>query len=861
MRHPLRTKIIVFTLIPILLGYSAFLGYRIIDIRERASDDARHWLLQHAHHQATRLSLNMATLITLAETLRDQFLAPTAQNPALLRTHLMNGLARTPMVFAAGFVSHAPHVQGSLYAQRETTSEVPLPARFAALVDSSGWGVRGAGLEDLVYYSLTLGTADQPLGTLFVATRLDEIHGLLTDPGSHGVQLYVTDVGGHLVLYPRPEFLGKSLFHALALPAAQVRAESVLRLTPRNASTPRQWLALATVPEMPWLIAAVQAEDTALASARAEVCHVTLLAALSLLVVLIITATAVHRITRPLEELDSTVRQIAAGNFTILPTITSDDEIGRVAAAVRQLVQRVSERELERGRVREELEIRVARRTGQLSASNSRLAQQIENTRRAEAALREARDQAQAANRAKSEFLSSMSHELRTPLNGVLGYTQLLRRDSSLNTTHKGYIDGIERSSEHLLNLINQVLDLARIEANKMRIEAHALNLPALLTEVQDLICRAAESKGLEVRLETAADLPPVICTDSMRLRQILLNLLGNAVKFTETGWICLRASRADDLLEFEVEDTGIGLSADAIADVLEPFGQTDSGRAAGGAGLGLSISNRLIRLLGGTGLEVSSQPNQGSRFHFRLPPGDTTHAVVPDDRQAQRKGRLIYTLAPGQQVKVLVVDDQADNRHILWRLLEDAGFVVTAVAGAKEALDHLQDTQFDLVLMDIRMPGMDGIQALARIRADPALVGQCVFAVSASVFGEQHERATAAGFDAFLVKPVAAPLLFERIGEHLGVRFDTRDPGADKPPPAAATLACWPAELAQQTAAGIDEGLAAGDIGQILALAEALDPQQVPATDINTLCQHCRHFDLDGLARFARRLQQAPGA
>lgn len=389
--------------------------------------------------------------------------------------------------------------------------------------------------------------------------------------------------------------------------------------------------------------------------------------------------------------------------------------------------------------------------------------------------LLKARDAAQAANRAKSEFLSNMSHELRTPLNGVLGYAQILQRDPNATGRQRDNLDAIISCGEHLLTLINDVLDLSKIEADRIEIDPQPCDFRKLVKGVSDIVAQRAKAKDITFSLQVSPEVPQGIVIDATKLRQILINLLGNAVKFTHEGGVTLRvAETGDQQLRIDVIDTGIGIPADELQDIFDPFKQAQAGKAAGGTGLGLAISRRLTKMMGGE-LDVESTVGQGSRFGITLPLveiEDEDFSPVEDHDALSHQP--LPSLAPGQDVTILVADDRDTNRDILAQLLEGCGFSVVLANDGQEALEKLQTQPIPLVLMDVRMPRMNGIEATQHIRQDEALKETVVIAVTASVFPEFKDYALQAGFDDFLGKPLRAHELLQKIEAHLDVVYET---------------------------------------------------------------------------------------
>jgi PAS domain S-box-containing protein len=392
--------------------------------------------------------------------------------------------------------------------------------------------------------------------------------------------------------------------------------------------------------------------------------------------------------------------------------------------------------------------------------------------------LKEAQDKAEAANQAKSTFLANMSHELRTPLNAVIGFSQLMLRDPDLTKKQQETLGTINRSGEHLLGLINDVLDLAKIESGKMILQEDTFDLHDTLKTLQAILSVRAQAKGIRLRFERDKDVPPLIKGDAKKLRQVLINLVANGIKFTSEGEVVVQVNRVPNPgplmeLEFAVSDTGLGMSPDELSLLFQAFVQTDtSKKVSEGTGLGLAISRQFVQLMGGD-ITVTSQKGLGSTFCFRIPVKlGEQGSLAEDPAQA-----MVIGLAPGQPLyRLLVVDDAPDNRAVLQQLFSGLGFEVREGINGQEAVDLWQRWDPHLIWMDLRMPVMDGFEATRQIREQITTAypdrQTKIIALSASGFEDDRHKAQSIGFDEYVSKPFREITLFEVLKRHLQLQF-----------------------------------------------------------------------------------------
>ncbi|WP_437830383.1 AAA family ATPase [Sorangium sp. So ce1153] len=448
-------------------------------------------------------------------------------------------------------------------------------------------------------------------------------------------------------------------------------------------------------------------------------------------------------------------------------------------------------------------------------------------------AERQARKTAEAESRAKTEFLRNMSHELRTPLNAILGYAQILKRSPGLDGREATGLDTIQQSGQHLLTLINDLLDLAKAEAGKIELYPRPIHLSAFLTVVADIIRVRAEQKSLHFVYEVTPHLPQAVLADEKRLRQVLLNLLGNAVKFTDRGRVrfgvqVLAQDETGARLRFEVEDTGVGMTPEQLAKLFQPFGRVGDVRRRAGTGLGLMISRQLVHLMGSE-IHVDSRPDQGSRFWFEvtLPVTELAAPLRPSERVA-----VGYE---GPRRKVLVADDVVGNRAMLSDLMSGLGFEVCEAANGQEAVEQEMAASPDLAVMDLVMPVMGGLETIHCIRRNRQARGLArlpFIVVSASASDEDQTESVAAGADAFLTKPIDWESLLQIIGAQLGLTWIYGRPAEEQAGDGdAAELVVPPREQMEALHALALKGNMR-DIQQLAAYLTTLDERYRPFAD-----------------------------
>ncbi len=419
-------------------------------------------------------------------------------------------------------------------------------------------------------------------------------------------------------------------------------------------------------------------------------------------------------------------------------------------------------------------EINIAVQIGNQLGVALQQAQLLAQTQSQSQELQAAVNAADAANLAKSEFLANMSHELRTPLNAILGFTQIMSRENSLSSEHQQHLAIINRAGEHLLNLINDILEMSKIEAGRTNLNITSFDLIHLLKSLEEMLRFRAASKNIQLVFDYAPDIPQYIQTDESKLLQVLLNLLGNAIKFTHKGNVTLRVSGGAEeenssQIFFEVQDTGLGIAPQEINLLFEAFGQTETGRKSHqGTGLGLAISRKYVQLMGGD-ITVTSILGEGSRFAFDIQISPASAIEI----QIQQSKSAAIGLAPDQEeYRILVVDDAKESRLVISQLLTSIGFTVREATNGEEAIAQWHEWQPQLIFMDMRMPVMDGYEATKVIKTTSSHKPPIIIALTANAFEEQRAAMIQAGCDDLINKPFREEILLEKLSEYLGVRY-----------------------------------------------------------------------------------------
>ncbi|HTO86358.1 MAG TPA: ATP-binding protein [Thermoanaerobaculia bacterium] len=648
--------------------------------------------------------------------------------------------------------------------------------------------------------------------------------------GQNGLA-YVIDGRGRLIAHPDISQVLKNL-DLSALPqvrlalGAKENDESQQVSIARDPRGREVLAAYASIQPLGWHVFVEQPLKEAFATLDASLRRTGLLLLVGLVSSVVAGVFLARRMVEPIRAMQAGAARIGAGQLDQSIDVRTGDELEGLAGQFNSMAVQLKESY-------GQLERKVEERTHDLRAAlqDAEVARKAADQHSAEAETERAR--AEAANRAKSVFLANMSHELRTPLNAVIGFAQLMDRDRSLPRDHREHLRIILRSGEHLLDLINDVLSLSKIEAGKESLSPARFDLLPFLEGLTEMLRPRCEAKGLDFVFEPLSSPPRAIVGDESKLRQILINLMGNAIKFTKKGRVVLRVSWSEGKGTLEVEDTGPGMTPEELAKLFQPFVQTATGeKAKEGTGLGLVISRNFARLMGGD-VTVGSERGHGSTF--------TVTALLPlvaegESARYLEEERTVVGLAVGQPAfRLLVVDDVPENRILLAKLLESVGFEVRQATNGEQAVELWREFQPHLIWMDMRMPVMDGLTATKAIReaeASTAAGGRTpvkVVALSASAL--EHERAVVveSGCDDFLAKPFREAAVFEKLSVHLGVRFEYEAEVAGSAAPASgvltvARLSALPSGLLAPLRGALDIGDDEA-AGKLVAAIQSADP------------------------------------
>ena len=547
-----------------------------------------------------------------------------------------------------------------------------------------------------------------------------------------------------------------------------------------------------------------------------------------------------------LKRIDTTLsclHQVEQGDLEARISSPGADEIGTIQTGINAMIDTVSTK------------------TRELETTNAALQTEITERLSIEAALQTAREAAEASNQAKSIFLSHMSHELRTPLNAILGFSRIMEREPEANRQQKEKLKIIRQSGEFLLGLINDILDVSIIETGHMEFEETSFDLLMLIEYACSISQVRAHEKGLLFYFSTESVEQRYVNTDEKKLRQVLLNLLGNAIKFTEKGSVTCRVQsgvtdKADSACRIiiEVQDSGVGIAPEMQEKIFEPFAREEAVNRSSikGTGLGLAISESFISLMGGN-ITVESEPGKGSLFRIEIP----AKIAQPDDIvEKSIKSPRVTGLVPGQKDQlIMLVEDNPENRILLKSLLENAGFSVIEATNGKEAVEAFRTSQPDFIWMDMRMPVMDGFEATRQIREMPDGKNKPIVALTASVFKEQEQQIISAGCNDIVYKPIEEPQIFETMKKYLDVAYLYEEEESSKAEEKSAVLNREMLDsLAEEFRRELRQAALEGDGKRVRELAETIIKSQ-PET-AKALRKAADEYQLDTILKMMEELQ-----
>ncbi|MDB9314043.1 ATP-binding protein [Spirulina sp. CS-785/01] len=601
----------------------------------------------------------------------------------------------------------------------------------------------------------------QHVGTLGHDILIDELRQRTIRDNLEGTYNMIFREDGRLVAHPDPELIQKiqdrngtysiaesqdaNLRNIFTLVSEKTNEQVILE-NPQG----EEYLAATTIDEPSWFLVTVIPKSLVQKEAFATARLILLIGVISLFIEIGVVFFILRRkIKKPLNNLMAATESIASGNLEVKLDDNRRDELGSLASLFNNMAQQLRESFAALAQTNQDLENRVQERTAELAT---------------------AKEAADAANKAKSEFLANMSHELRTPLSGVLGYAQILQGQSSLTDKQKHGVQIIYQCGSHLLTLINDVLDISKIEARKLELHPQEFHLPSFLQSVVEICRIRAEKQGIQFIYNPPENLPMGITNDEKRLRQVLINLLGNAVKFTDQGNVTLEIEVQEEndpnwtCLTFAVKDTGVGMTQEQLKQIFKPFEQVgDQQRKADGTGLGLAISQKIVEMMGGE-IHVSSELGHGSVFSF------TIECPLASDWSVQNtvtnQGKIVgYS---GSEKRILIVDDRWENRSVIVNLLEPLGFKVLDAKNGQEAMEKIKEQCPDCIITDLQMPVMDGWELMKTLRTSEEFKDCLILVSSASVFELDQQKSLDAGGDDFLAKPLDADTLYQKLKKHL---------------------------------------------------------------------------------------------